>query len=97
MYRNAQKMTAQDVMNSLSALPALGAGVSWITSTVVWEKAPEGAGRGCTLDGGIYDDDRKGRRFDVLATIKKQSRWNANAAWLAATAAFLQIAEALLR
>ena len=63
-------MTAQDVMNSLSALPALGAGVSWITSTVVWEKAPEGAGRGRTLDGGIYDDDRKGRRFDVLATIK---------------------------
>lgn len=89
-------MTGHDVMNSLPALPALGAGISWITSTIVWEKAPEGVRRGCTLDGGIYDDDRKGRRFDVLATIKKQSRWNAYAAWLAATAAFLQIAVALL-
>jgi hypothetical protein len=88
-------MTAQCVVNSLSALLALGAGVSWVTSTVVWEKAPEGVGLGATLDGGLYDDDKKGRRFDVLATIKKQSRWNAYAAWLAAVAAFLQTAEAL--
>jgi hypothetical protein len=41
--------------------------------------------------GGLFDDDDRGRRFDVLKTMKRQSNWNRYAAWLAAATSTVQM------
>jgi hypothetical protein len=80
------------ILNVLSAICAIAAGVAWVRSTIVWVKAPPDRGLGGVIGGNIYDEDKHGRRYDVLKTIKKQSSWNRIAAWFAAASALFQAA-----
>lgn len=83
-------MKFMTMMMCLSAAFAILAAVAWITSTIVFVPAPPGVGLGAVLGGNIYDKDRWGRPYDVVETLKKQSRWNQYAAWAAAAAAVFQ-------
>jgi hypothetical protein len=78
--------------NLLSAVLALAAGLAWVLSARASVGAPAEYGIGATIGGRIYDTDGTGGKINVLATMRKQSRWNRRAAWLAAAAALAQSA-----
>ncbi len=59
----------------LSALSAVVAAVFWVGSTVVWVPVPtETPGPGSFVGGLIDEKDRWGHLYDVVKTIKKQSK-----------------------
>jgi hypothetical protein len=71
----------------ISAILAVIAAVTWHRSATIWVPAPAGVDKGHVPGRGLYDDDASGRRYDVIETIKAQSRWNRIASISAAGAA----------
>lgn len=84
-------------LNLLSAIFALLAAGAWIRSTRVREyptdkPEPRPPGSSYPTPQIGFGRDKEGRQYELFATIRLQSRWNAYAAWLAAAAAVCQAA-----
>lgn len=78
-------------INLAVAAFAAGSAACWLTSALVKVKHRNGVGADATWrDSSISSDGA-----DVLKTMKKQSKWNTYAAWLAALAATSQAFAAL--
>jgi hypothetical protein len=71
----------------ISAFLAVVAAATWHRSATIWVPAPAGVEKGHVPGRGIFDDDTSGRRYDVVETIKAQSKWNRIASISAAGAA----------
>ncbi|NOG73750.1 hypothetical protein [Roseicella sp. DB1501] len=82
-------------LNAATAIFGSLSAIAWVRSARFQVPAPPNVGLGGVLGGDVYDEDASGRRFDVLETLKGQSRWNSYAAWLAAGAAACQVAVAV--
>ena len=72
------------VLNAISAVLAILAALAWIRSSHVVVYDPVSG----PLPTFYYAE--KGRRIELLRTLKRQSTWNSYAAGLAAAAAFFQ-------
>jgi len=85
----------RDILAWTPTISALIAAVFWLLSAVFWllsawtrvPAPPNTGGTGALLGGGLIGHDSKAR-YDLHATLEKQSLWSKYAATAAAVAAF---------
>jgi hypothetical protein len=90
-------LEASTYCNVISAALALASGAFWSKSALSSVSAPDGMHPGVRFGPDTAVPDDTGRVISLYATIRKQSRWNKWAAFLAAGAAFCQVLAALLK
>jgi hypothetical protein len=87
-------MNAHHYVEWLTAIFALLAAAAWIFSATAKVKAEHQSGLDAAVIGGWVHFTHRGITYDLHKTLRRQSKWNAYAASLAACAAVSQAASA---